>query len=119
MYVQGFVVPVPEGKKDAYVDVANKFWPILKDLGAIQHVEAWEADVPTGKQTDFRRSVNLAEGEKVVFSWVTWPDKATAGASQEKMMEDPRMKEMDMENMPFDGQRMIFGGFEPIVTNGG
>jgi uncharacterized protein YbaA (DUF1428 family) len=119
MYIQGFVVPVPEGKKQAYVDVANKFWPILRDLGATHHIEAWEADVPEGKQTDFRRSVALKDGEKVVFSWVTWPDKATADASQEKMMEDPRMKEMDMKNMPFDGQRMIFGGFEPIVTNGG
>ena len=119
MYVQGFVVPVPAGNKDAYRDVANQFWPILKDLGAIEHVEVWEADVPTGKQTDFRRAVDLKDGEKVVFSWVNWPDKATADASQEKMMEDPRMKAMDMANMPFDGQRMIYGGFEPLVHNGG
>ncbi|MEO6154011.1 MAG: DUF1428 domain-containing protein [Croceibacterium sp.] len=118
MYVQGFVVPVVEGNKDAYRDVANKFWPILKDLGATEQVEVWEADVPDGKQTDFRRAVNLAEGEKVVFSWIVWPDKATADASRDKMMADPRMKEMDMANMPFDTKRMIFGGFESLVTHG-
>jgi uncharacterized protein YbaA (DUF1428 family) len=117
MYIQGFVLPVKEENKDAYREVAEKFWPIANDYGATEHVEAWEADVPDGKQTDFRRAVALEPGEKVVFSWVVWPDKATADASQQKMMEDPRMKEFG-EGMPFDGKRMIFGGFEPIVTQG-
>ena len=117
MYVQGFVVQVAEGKKDAYRDMANKFWPIVKDLGAVEHVEVWEADVPDGQQTDFRRAVNLEAGEKVVFSWITWPDKETADASRDKMMADPRMQEMDMENLPFDAKRMIYGGFEPLVKN--
>lgn len=114
MYIQGFIVPVPAGNKDAYRDVAAKFWEIAEDLGALQQVEAWEVDVPDGKVTDFRRAVNLEEGEKVVFSWVTWPDKATADAAHEKMMSDPRMEEFG-GTMPFDGKRMVFGGFEPLV----
>jgi uncharacterized protein YbaA (DUF1428 family) len=118
MYVQGFVLPVKADVKDAYRDVANQFWPVARDYGATEHVEVWEADVPDGKQTDFRRAVALEEGEKVVFLWVIWPDKATCDAAHEKMMSDERMKAMDMDNMPFDGKRMIFGGFEPLVVNG-
>ena len=76
MYMQGFIVPVPADKQDAYKDVAEKFWPIAHDNGAIEHVETWEADVSDGKQTDFRRAVALKDGEKVVFAWVAWPDKA-------------------------------------------
>ena len=116
MYVQGFVIPVPEGKKDAYREVAEKFWPMAEKAGALEQIEAWEADVPDGKQTDFRRAVQVAEGEKVVFSWVTWPDKATADKFHETMMNDPAMQEMG--EMPFDGKRMIFGGFEPLVVKG-
>jgi uncharacterized protein YbaA (DUF1428 family) len=119
MYIQGFVTPVKAENKQAYKQVAEQFWPILKDFGATEHVECWEADVPEGKQTDFRRSVALEDGEKVVFSWLAWPDKATADAGQQKMMEDERMKAMDMSNMPFDGKRMIYGGFEPIVGEPG
>lgn len=114
MYINGFIIPVPAEKKDEYREIAEKFWEIAKDFGALQQMEAWEADVPDGKVTDFRRAVNLEEGEKVVFSWVTWPDKATADASHEKMMSDPRMKEFG-ETMPFDGKRMVFGGFDPLV----
>lgn len=117
MYIQGFLVPVPADKQDDYRDMAEKYWPIAHDNGALEHVEAWEADVPDGKQTDFRRAVALEEGEKVVFSWVIWPDKATADANHEKMMSDPRMKEFG-EIMPFDGKRMVFGGFEPLVVRG-
>ena len=117
MYVQGFIVPVPADKRDAYREVAEKFWPIARDNGAIEHVEAWEADVSDGKQTDFRRAVALKDGEKVVFAWVAWPDKATADASNEKMMEDPRMNEF-RDDMPFDGKRMVYGGFEPIIEAG-
>ena len=117
MYIQGFLVPVPADKQDAYREVAEKFWPIVHDLGALEHVEAWESDVPDGEQTDFRRAVALAGGEKVVFSWVIWPDKATADASHERMMTDPRMAEFSGE-MPFNAKRMVFGGFEPIVEEG-
>lgn len=114
MYINGFIIPVPAEKKDEYREIAEKFWEIAKDFGALQQMEAWESDVPDGKITDFRRAVNLKEGEKVVFSWVTWPDKATADASHEKMMSDPRMEEFG-ETMPFDGKRMVFGGFDPLV----
>lgn len=118
MYVQGFVIPVPEDKKDAYRDVAEKYWPVAKANGALEHVEAWEADVPDGTQTDFRKAVDLKAGEKVLFSWVVWPDKATADAANEAIMNDPVMQAMDPADMPFDGKRMIFGGFEPILEEG-
>src|SRR6187549_2215643 len=91
MYVQGFVLPVPEGAKDAYKAIAEKFWEIAKDYGAVEHVEAWEADVKDGHTTDFRRAVKAEAGEKIVFSWVLYPDKATADASHDKMMTDERM----------------------------
>jgi uncharacterized protein YbaA (DUF1428 family) len=115
MYIQGFLVPVPESKKAEYQDIAEKFWDIAKDYGALSQVEAWEADVKDGTLTDFRRAVNLAPGEKVVFAWMTWKDRATADASHDKMMADPRMKQFG-DTMPFDGKRMVFGGFEPLVV---
>ena len=119
MYVQGFVLAVPEGKKDAYRDIAERFWEIMKDYGALSQVECWEADVKDGTTTDFRMAVEAEAGEKIVFSWVTWPDRATADASHDKLMADPRMAEQfgapDGSDMPFDGKRMIVGGFEPIL----
>lgn len=117
MYVQGFVIPILEGKKEAYREMAEKYWPIASANGALEHVEAWEADVPDGKQTDFRKAVGLKEGEKVLFSWVTWPDKATCDAANEKIMNDPAMEEMGSD-MPFDGKRMVYGGFEPLLDEG-
>ena len=118
MYVNGFILAVPEGNKEAYREVAEKFWLIAKDYGAKSQVECWEVDVPDGKTTDFRRAVKCEDGEKIVFSWVTWEDKQTADTSHDKMMADPRMAEFgnpDGSDMPFDGKRMIYGGFEPIV----
>ena len=117
MYIQGFLVPVPADKKEQYREVAQKFAEIMKDHGLIEDVEAWEENVPDGDHTDFRKAVKLEEGEKVVFSWLVWPDKETCDAAHEKMMTDPRMKDFG-EQMPFDGKRMIYGGFEPIVTFG-
>jgi uncharacterized protein YbaA (DUF1428 family) len=116
MYINGFVVAVPEGNKAKYRETAEQFWNIAREYGALSQVEAWEADVSDGKVTDFRRAVKAENGEKIVFSWMTWPDKTTADASREKMMNDPRMKSLG--NMPFDGKRMIFGGFEPLLTKG-
>ena len=113
MYVSGFVLAVPEASKEAYKDVAERFWDIVKDFGATGQFECWEADVQDGHTTDFRRATKCEEGERIVFSWVTWPDKATADASQDKMMADPRMEQFG--DMPFDGKRMIYGGFEPLV----
>lgn len=120
MYVQGFVIPVPEDKKDAYREVAEKFWPIARDYGALSQIECWEADVKDGTTTDFRMAVKAETGEKIVFSWMTWPDKATADAAHEKMMADPRMAEQfgapDGSAMPFDGKRMIIGGFDTLFA---
>jgi uncharacterized protein YbaA (DUF1428 family) len=117
MYIQGFIIPVREGSKENFREMDEKWWEVAKDHGALEQVETWEADVSDGKVTDFRRAVNLQPGEKVAFSWVLWPDKATADASHEKMMADPRFEQMGFE-MPFDGKRMIYGGFEPIVDEG-
>jgi uncharacterized protein YbaA (DUF1428 family) len=114
MYINGFVVAVPEENKDAVRKLSEAWWEIAKDYGALEQVESWEADVPDGEQTDFRRAVQIKEGEKVMFSWVIWPDKATANAGEEKMMADPRFEEIG-EEVPFDGKRMIYGGFEPLV----
>lgn len=119
MYIQGFLVPVPADKKDAYREVAEKFWPIARAYGCTAHVEAWEADIKDGERTDFRRAVDLQDGEKVVFAWMIWPDKETADASHETMMADPRMEEQfgaaDGSDMPFDGKRMVFGGFDVLM----
>jgi uncharacterized protein YbaA (DUF1428 family) len=112
-YVDGFVVPVPAGKKDAYKAAAAVAQQVFKEHGATRVVECWGDDVPDGKVTDFKGSVKATGEEVVVFSWVEWPDKATRDAGQKKVMEDERMQ--DMSNMPFDGQRMIWGGFEVML----
>ena len=116
-YVQGFLLPVPEDKREAYFKLENESWPMFQGYGAIGLVAAWGDDVPEGKQTDFYRAVKAEKGEKVVFAWMTWPNRATCDAAAQKMMSDPDMKMPD--EMPFDGKRMIYGGFEPIVILGG
>ena len=112
-YIDGYLVPVPNEKKEAYKAVAEKAAPIFREYGATRVVETWGDDVPDGEVTDFRRAVNAVDGETTVFSWVEWPDKATRDEGMKKFMEDPRTK--DMSDMPFDGKRMIYGGFSPIV----
>ena len=112
MYIDGFLVPVPKGNKDAYRAMAEKHWPMFKEFGATRMVECWGDDVPKGKLTDFYGAVKAEEGETVVFSWIIWPDKGTRDQGHKKMMSDERMK--NMKDMPFDGKRMIFGGFQPI-----
>ena len=116
-YLEGFVVPVPEGSRDAYFKQASEAAPILREFGVARHVEAWDSDVPEGKVTDFRKAVNAEPGEKVVFSWFEYPSRQARDAANEKMMSDPRMKEMGA-SMPFDGKRMIVGGFNAIVEEG-
>jgi uncharacterized protein YbaA (DUF1428 family) len=113
-YVDGFVLPVPEGNREAYLALAKKAAADFKKHGANRLVEAWGDDVPDGKVTDFRRAVKAAEGEKVVFSFIEWPDKATRDAAWPKMMANPDMQP-DHDNMPFDGKRMFWGGFEIIL----
>jgi uncharacterized protein YbaA (DUF1428 family) len=112
-YVDGFVIPVPAGKKDAYLEMAAKAAPIFREFGAERIVECWGDDLPDGKVTDFKGAVKAEEGENVVFSWISYPSKAVRDEANQKIMADPRMK-MD-ENMPFDGKRMIYGGFAPIL----
>jgi uncharacterized protein YbaA (DUF1428 family) len=112
-YTDGFILPVPEGNKEAYRAMADKASKIFREYGAVRVVEAWGDDVPDGKVTDYRMAVKAEEGEKVVFSWVEWPDKATRDAGWAKVMQDDRMKP-DGE-MPFDGKRMFWGGFAPIL----
>src|SRR3954447_11897615 len=116
-YFEGFVVPVPEGNRDAYVKHANEFAPIVKEFGVRRTVESWDSDVPEGKVTDFRKAVDAKPDEKVVFSWFEYPDRASRDAANERMMSDERMKQMGSD-MPFDGKRMIFSGFEAIVEEG-
>jgi uncharacterized protein YbaA (DUF1428 family) len=116
-YFEGFIVPVPEGNRDAYRQHATEAASMFHDLGIQRHFEAWESDVPEGKVTDFHKAVDAQPGEQVVFSWFEYPDRAARDAANEKMMSDPRMKEMG-SNMPFDGKRMIMGGFDAIVEEG-
>ena len=116
-YVDGFVLPVPQGNRDAYLALAEKAGKNFKKHGALRLVEAWGDDIQDGKFTDFRRAVQAKDGENVVFSWIEWPDKPTRDAAWPKMMEDPDMQS-DHGNMPFDGQRMFWGGFEVILDSG-
>jgi len=116
-YIDGFVLAVPTANKQKFIDHARKFDSIFLEFGATRIIEGWGDDVPDGKVTDFRKAVQATAEETVAFSWVEWPDKATRDAGVKKMMEDPRMdpSNPDNEKMPFDGQRMIFGGFEPVL----
>ena len=117
-YIEGFIAAVPIANKDAYVDHATGFAPLIRELGATRMVESWSDDFPEGKVTDFRKSVQAKDDEAVVFSWFEYPDRAARDAANEKMMSDPRMKEMGAA-MPFDGKRMIYGGFDTIVDERG
>jgi len=110
-YVTGFLTPVKVENKDRYVESARVAWPLFASYGALAHVENWGVDVPDGKVTSFPMSVKLEDGEVVVFSWLIWPDKKTADDAWAKMQDDPAMANMDM---PFDGKRMMWGGFETI-----
>jgi uncharacterized protein YbaA (DUF1428 family) len=116
-YFEGFIVPVPEANRDAYVKHASDFAPIAQEMGVGRMVEAWDSDVPEGKVTDFRKAVDAKPDEKVVFSFFEYGSKAERDAANEKFRSDPRMAEMGA-NMPFDGKRMIMGGFDAIVDEG-
>ena len=115
-YVDGFVIAVPAANKEAYRKHAADAVPLFKEFGATRVVENWGDDVPDGKVTDFKGSVKAEEGEVIVFSWMEYPDKATRDAAGKKMMSDPRMEAMGA-SMPFDGKRMIYGGFEVLVDD--
>ena len=109
-YVDGFLIPVPTANKEKYLAFSKKWMPMFKEWGALMIYECWGDDVPKGEVTDFLRAVDLKEDETVVFSWSVWPDKATRDAAWAKLTEAP------MDEIPFDGKRMIFGGFKPILV---
>ena len=115
MHVMGAVLAVPEDRKDDYLKLATWMGDMFREFGALEVFENWEEDVKDGEQTDFRRAVAAKPGEKIVFSWIVWPDKATSDEAHEKMMQDERMSQAT--EMPFDGKRMIFGSFENIYAN--
>jgi len=111
-YIDGTVIAVPTANKEKFLAHARVSGEIFKEYGALSTHENWGDDVPDGKATDFKRAVQAMPDETVVFSWITWPDKATRDAGWQKMMTDKRMQAMEM---PFDGKRMIFGGFEQVL----
>ncbi|MGQ0531996.1 MAG: DUF1428 domain-containing protein [Caulobacteraceae bacterium] len=113
-YVDGFVLAVPKKNLDAYKEMARKAGQVWKEHGAIDYVETVADDVPYGELTSFPRAVQAKDDEVVVFSWATYKDRETRDKVMKKVMEDPRMKD-SMNNAPFDGKRMIFGGFKSFL----
>ena len=115
-YVEGFVLAVPSASKETFRSHAAEAAQLFKEFGAIRVVECWGDDVPDGKLTDFRLAVKAEADETVVFSWIEYPSKAVRDDAHARMMADPRMHAMGNQ-MPFDGRRMIMGGFAPIVDD--
>lgn len=116
MYVCGLVIPVPEDKMDAYRQWAENGAKVFKRYGCVEIVESWEDFVPDGKQTDFRRAVAAKKGEKIVFTWQIWPDKATLDAAETKMHADGALEASS--EPPFDASRLILGCFAPLFSMG-
>jgi uncharacterized protein YbaA (DUF1428 family) len=114
-YVDGFVVPVPKKKVDAYRRLARKAGKIWREHGALDFKECIADDVKVGKVTSFPRSVKLKPSETVMFSWITYKSRAHRDRVNAKVMKDKRFAGMDPKDMPFDGKRMIYGGFKVIV----
>ena len=113
-YITGFLTPVKSVDKDRYIASSKKAWPAFQKYGCLEQVETWGEDIPPGKVTGFDLAVKLEDGEVPVFSWLRWPDRATADKCWEQMQSDPDFADMDM---PFDGQRMMWGGFAPIFES--
>jgi uncharacterized protein YbaA (DUF1428 family) len=111
-YVDGFVLAVTTANRNTYREFATAMAAVIKEHGALSVVECWGDDVPEGKLTSFPMAVQRKEDETVVFSWIIWPSRAARDAGMKAAMEDPRLKNAEM---PFDGKRMIYGGFEVIV----
>ncbi|WP_299044510.1 DUF1428 domain-containing protein [uncultured Tateyamaria sp.] len=116
-YIDGFMAPVPTKDRDRFVTWLRDQHAVFKEYGADVIVDAWEDDVPEGEVTSMHRAVALKEGESVSLGWIMWPDKATRDAAWAKVMDDPRMTP-EQNPMPFDGKRLIFGGFAPVLITG-
>jgi uncharacterized protein YbaA (DUF1428 family) len=114
-YADGFVVPVPFANRDAYEKMASAGAAVFEEYGALRILECWGDDVPEGKRTDFRRAVAATEAEAIVFSWTEWPSKSVRDEAWAKVMQDPRMQP-DKAGDPFDGKRLIYGGFTKILA---
>ena len=114
MYVNTYVIAVPDNKKAEYTRKAALFAEVAKDFGAIEIFENWELEVPDGENTDYRRAVLAKPGEKIVVSWTIWPDRETGAKAHKGMFADARMEAIG--EFPIDGTRMIMGGFEPILA---
>lgn len=114
IYVDGFVAAVPTANREVYRKHAEAAAVVFKEHGALSLVECWGDDVPDGKVTSFPMAVKRKDDETVVFSWITWPSRQVRDEGMKKVMADPRLQP-DANPMPFDGQRLIYGGFEVIV----
>ena len=114
-YIQGFALAVPQGNKDAYVKMARDAWEMFGQHGCLGIAECWGVDVPRGKKTDFYRATLAEDGEVPLFSWTAWPDRATCDAAGAAMQAE--MEGQEMPEMPFDGRRMMWGGFETIFDS--
>ena len=114
MYISAYIIGVPEDRKDDYLRIASLFAEVAKDYGAVEICENWEAYIEDGEVTDFRKAVKAEPGEKIVMSWVAWPDQEAAVKAHEGMYNDPRMA--DLGDMPFDGSRMVIGNFETLLS---
>lgn len=115
-YIDGCVIAVPTANREKYLAHARIAAQVFRDLGAIEVTEYWGEDVPEGEVTSFPKAVKAKADETVVFSWIKWPSKAVRDAAMPKMMEDERLNP-EKNPMPFDGKRMIFGGFEEMLTS--
>ncbi|MGH8055090.1 MAG: DUF1428 domain-containing protein [Stenotrophomonas sp.] len=113
-YIDGFVAAVPTANKEKFLAHARTGDAVFIEFGALRVVECWGDDVPHGQLTDFFRAVQAKDDETVLFSWIEWPDKATRDVGMQKMMDDPRM-DPAKNPMPFDGKRLIYGGFTPLL----
>jgi len=118
-YVDGFVVPVPRNKLEAYREMAQRAGEVWMEYGALQYWECVGDDVPSGKLTSFPQSLQLKDNEVVVFAWIVYPSRAERDRINELVMKDPRLAGMKPEDMPFDGKRMFWGGFAGLVEMGG
>jgi len=114
-YVDGFIVAVPKAKVEEYAAFSRMAGEVWKEFGALQYVECVADDVPYGELTSFPRAVHATEDETVVFAWITYESRAHRDEVNAKVMSDPRLQNMDMSSAPFDGKRMIYGGFQVLL----